>query len=145
MKQVKISEFKIDNCIAYMIQQITGDTTQEILGYFHSIAMFVGDDIAKKSRARWVTKDIILFYKETPIPYRLVIHGGSPREIVDMRVDVCFPKKPLTQDVTGLIDRILEVDFGLSDDDNMSKFVKPELKSPRCLKPVREKQNEQRK
>lgn len=144
MKEVKIIEFKIDNNIAYLIQQVTGDSTQEILGYFHGISMFVGEDIAKKSKASWITKDIILFYKDTSIPYRLIIHGENPTQKVHIRVEVCFPKKSIEQDVTDLMNRVVEVGLGLIEEDPMPKFAKPELKSPRCLKPVRLKQDEQR-
>ena len=148
MKAVSIEQFKIDNSVAYLIQQVSGDSTQEILGYFHGIAMFVGEDIAKKSKASWITKDIVLFYKETPIPFRLIIHGESPTAKVAMNVEVCFPKKSIEQieqDVTDLMDKVLEVGLGLAEEDPMPKFLKPELKSPRCLRTVRIKQDEQRK
>lgn len=145
MKSVSIEKFKIDNNVAYLIQQVSGDSTQEILGYFHGIAMFVGEDIAKKSKASWITKDIILFYKETPIPFRLIIHGGSPTTKVAMNVEVCFPKKSVEQDVTDLMDKVLEVGLGLIEEDPMPKFGKPELKSPKCLRTVRIQQDEQRK
>ncbi len=145
MKTVSIERFKIDKNIAYLIQQVTGDSTQEILGYFHGISMFVGEDIAKSSKASWITKDIILFYKETPIPYRLIIGGGNPSVKVAMNVEVSFPKKSVEQDVTELMDKVLEVGLGLVAEDPMPKFEKPELKSPRCLRTVRIKQDEQRK
>jgi hypothetical protein len=145
MKPVTVKEFKIDNNIAYLIQQSTGDTTQEILGYFYGIATFVGEDIAKSSRASFLNKDIILYYKETPIPYRLQIHGGNPREKVDMRIDISFPKLTTVQNVTELMDKVVEAGLGLIEEEEMPKFTKPNLKTPRCLKSVRIAQDEQRK
>jgi hypothetical protein len=144
VKSVSINRFDIDNNIAYLIQQITNDSTQEILGYFYGIAIFVGEDIAKSSRASWLSKDIILYYKETPIPYRLQISGGSPKESVRMNISIGFPKSMIHQNVTGLMDKIVESGLGLTEEDNMPKFNRPELKTPRCLKSVRIAQNEQR-
>lgn len=145
MKPVTVKQFKVDNNIAYIIQQVTGDSTQEILGYFYGIATFVGEDIAKSSRASFLSKDIILYYKETAIPFKLRIHGGSPREKVDMRVEICFPKASAIIDVTDLMNKVVESGLGLCEEEDMAKFSKPLLKSPRCLRSVRIAQDEQRK
>jgi len=148
MRSVNIAKFSIDNNIAYMIQQITGDSTQEILGYFHGIATFVGDDVAKTSKAtRWIEKNVILFYKETSIPFRLRIDAGRLSDNMKLSVSVGFPKKSVEQDVSALMSKVVEVGLGLAEEglDDMPKFDKPILKTPRCLRSVRLKQEEERK
>lgn len=137
MRTAKINNFNVNSYVAYMIQQSTGDTTQEILGYFYGIAMFVGEDIAKTSKARWLSKEIVLFYKDSCIPYQIKIDGGYPTDNIKLNVTVGFPKKSIQQDVTNLMNSIVETGLGLSDDSNMPKFERPALKTPRCLRTVR--------
>ena len=146
LKSIKIGRFAIDSNIAYVIQQVTGDPTHEILGYFHGIASYVGDDILKNSKAQyWVEKNVILFYKESSIPFRLRIDGGRPKDNIVLNVSVSFPKKSTEHDCSELMSRIVETGLGLSEEEDMAKFAKPELKTPRCLKSVRLKQEEERK
>ena len=111
MNKVKVREFKLDKALGYLIQNITGDSTQEILGYFYGISQFVIDDINKSSRARWLDKNVILFYKETPITYRLRISGSGPSSKYSnnpsVSIDVTFPKENSAFDLTNLMDAML--------------------------------------
>lgn len=146
MRTVKIAKFAIDNNIAYMIQQITSESTQEILAYFHGIGTYVGEDIAKNSKAQsWIEKNVILFYKDTSIPFRLRIQSGRLSDNMELSVTVSFPKKETFHDVSALMSKVVEVGLGLSDEEDMPKFDKPILKAPKCLKTVRIQQEEQRK
>lgn len=148
MKSVSIGRFSIDSNIAYVIQSVTGDSTQEILGYFHGIASYVGEDILKNSKAQyWIEKNVILFYKESAIPFRLRIHGGRPSDAnrnINLSVSVDFPKKTQDHDCSELMSRIVESGLGLAEEEDMPKFAKPELKTPRCLKSVRLQQEANR-
>lgn len=140
-KQVRVREFKVDKAIGYLIQNITGDSTQEILGYFYGITNFVLEDINKTSKASFLDKNIILFYKETPITYRIRITGSGPTsrysEKPSVNIDVTFPKENSKFDVTELMNAIVESGLGLTDEQNMPKFEKPELKTPKALRQVR--------
>lgn len=142
MNTVKVREFKLDKALGYLIQNITGDSTQEILGYFYGISQFVVDDINKSSRARWLDKNIILFYKETPITYRLRISGSGPSskysDKPSVSIDVTFPKENSSFDLTNLMDAIVESGLGLSTEENtMPLFEKPMFKTPKSLRKVR--------
>lgn len=134
-------QVKVDKAIGYLIQGITGDSTQEILGYFYGIATFVLEDINKTSKASWLDKNIILFYKETPITYRIRITGPGPTsrysEKPSVGIDVTFPKENSAFDVTELMNAVVESGLGLTDEENMPKFEKPELKTPKALRKVR--------
>lgn len=145
-KQVRVKEFKVDKAIGYLIQNITGDSTQEILGYFYGIATFVLEDINKTSKATWLDKNIILFYKETPITYRIRITGPGPTsrysEKPSVGIDVTFPKENSSFDVTELMNAVVESGLGLTEEENMPKFEKPILKTPRSLRKIRIEQEE---
>ena len=141
MNKVKVREFKLDKALGYLIQNITGDSTQEILGYFYGISQFVIDDINKSSRARWLDKNVILFYKETPITYRLRISGSGPSSKYSnpsVSIDVTFPKENSSFDLTNLMDAIVESGLGLSTEEHtMPLFEKPMFKTPKALRKVR--------
>jgi hypothetical protein len=147
VKHIKMREFTLDRSLGYLIQNITKDSTQEILGYFHGIAQFVIDDLSKSSKASWFDKNIVLFYKETAISFRIRLRGRgtaySDREpYID--VDVTYPKETEEFKVTDLMNAVVEAGLGLADDQNLPLFERPELKTPRCLRKVRIAQNEQR-
>lgn len=146
MKQIKVRSFRIDKSLGYLIQNTTNDSTQEVLGYFYGIAQFVIDDINKSSKATWLDKNIILFYKETPITYRIRITGPGPSsrysEKPSVDIEVTFPKENSVFDVTELMNAVVESGLGLSDEQNMPLFEKPELKTPRALRKVRIAQEE---
>lgn len=128
-----------------MIQEITKDPTEEILSFFYGITSFVMDDIIKNSKASFISKEIILFYKDTPVPFKIALSGGNPQaESVRVAVVVSVPKSLEHQDVSGLMDRIVESGLGLAEQEPMPVFEKPILKTPKCLKAIRIQQNEQR-
>lgn len=142
---IKVRSFNIDKALGYLIQGITKDSTQEILTYFYGTAAFVIDDLAKTSKAMWLNKDIVLFYKETPITYRIKIHGSGPG-IVNSRwggsepgvsIDVTFPKDSSNYNVTELMNAAVESGLGLTDEQNMPAFDRPNLKTPKALRKVR--------
>lgn len=148
MKAIRIDQFKVNKSLAYLIQQVTKDSTQEILGYFFGIANFVADDAFKKSKASYTNKDIVLFYKDTPITFKIKIHCGNIQ--VNNKsgwwaVNVGFPTEVDNQDITELMTKVMEVGLGLIEEEAIAPFEKPTLKTPGCLRKVRIAQNEQRK
>lgn len=150
MRQIKVRKFNLDRSLGYMIQNMTGDSTQEILGYFYGIASFVLDDLSKTSKATFLNKDVVLFYKETAITYRIRIQGSGPGNIYNtergpqVEIDVTYPKDKDAFDVADLMNAIMESGLGLTDGQNMPRFERPELKTPKCLRQVRIAQNERR-
>lgn len=146
MKSIKVRSFNIDKALGYLIQGITKDSTQEILTYFYGTAQFVIDDLSKTSKAMWLNKDIVLFYKETPITYRIKIHGSGPGiansswgrgSEPGVNIDVTFPKDSSNFNVTEILNAAVESGLGLTDDQNMPAFDRPNLKTPKSLRKVR--------
>ena len=146
---LKIDEFKVNKSLAYLIQQVTKDSTQEILAYFYGISTFVIEDVYKKSKAHYVNKDIVLFYKETAISFRLKIYCGgiqgvSTHDKKRQAIAVSFPNSEESQNITDLMSKVVECGLGLIEEEEMPRFEKPELKTPACLRKIRIEQNEQR-
>ena len=148
MKQIKVRNFNIDRSLGYLIQNSSGDSTQEILGYFYGVASFVLEDLSKTSKATWLDKDIVLFYKETAISYRIRIRGPGPgsRYVGErgVEINVTYPKDTDNYDVAELMNAIVESGLQLTDEHNMPSFDRPQLKTPKCLKQIRIAQNEKR-
>lgn len=144
-KAYKVRRFEVDRNLGYLIQQSTKDSTQEILTYFYGIASFVMDDILKNSKASWISKDVILYYKDTPIAFKIALHGSDPRQLnVTVMISVSFPKTSEQFSASDLMTSAFETGMGLTDEENMPEFGRPDLKTPKCLRDVRIKQNEQR-
>ena len=146
MTPVKIEIFTVDKSLAYLIQNITNDSSQEILTYFYGIASFVVDDISKISKAVWLDKKIVLFYKETPISFCIRIKGAGPgisktrfadKHIPLVKIEVSYPSGSSEFEVAELMNAAVESGLGLADEHNMPQFTRPELKTPRCLRKVR--------
>ena len=151
MKSLKVRSFTIDKALGFLIQGVTKDPTQEILTYFYGIAQFVIDDLSKTSKATYLDKNIILFYKETPITYRIRIQGSGPkaRSYYDnadfqphVSIDVTFPKDSSNFEVGELMNAAVESGLGLTDENNMPAFERPQLKTPKSLRQVRLAQEE---
>jgi len=146
MRTFKVRVFEVDNNLGYLIQQSTKDSTQEILAYFYGVAQFVLSDLIKTSKASFLNKTIVLFYKDTPISYRVQLSGPSFQrsEVTGVNVAVSFPKMSQRHDTSELMNAIVESGLGLTSEANMKEFERPNLKAPRCLKDIKMRQHKQR-
>lgn len=148
MESVKANGFKVNSSLAYLIQQVTKDSTQEILAYLYGVAAFVADEVYKKSKAGYTNKDIILFYKDTPITFRIKMYiGGIQRDNGDRKywnASVGYPSQTDDKDITELMNTVVETGLGLTTEEELPKFERPMLKTPACLRKVRIAQDEQR-
>lgn len=144
MEDFNIRLYDVDRNLGYVIQQVTGDSTQEILSYFFRVAQFALIEICKKTKANYLNKTIILHYKDTPIVYAIKIFAGSLHSEPRADINVKFPSKSQQFDVKELMMSIVESGLELTDSHNLPKFNRPELKTPKCLRKVKEAQDEQR-
>ena len=148
MTPVKVSNFKVNKSLAYLIQQITKDSTQEILAYFFGISSFVANEVYEKSKASYTNKDIVLFYKDTPITFKIKMHCGGIQRVENYgrhwSASVGFPTQVEDQDITDLMTKVMETGLGLIEEDAIKPFERPILKTPACLRKVRIAQDEQR-
>lgn len=144
MNDFHIRLYDVDRNLGYLIQQITGDSTQEILAYFFRVAQFALVEIRKSTKARYTQKTITLHYKYTPIPYSIKLFAGGLHDEPRADISVKFPIKSQQHDIKELMTSMVESGLELTDTNNLPAFERPELKTPRCLQKVREAQNEQR-
>ena len=149
-RNIKIHRFNIDKNLAYAIQNITNEPTEEILAYFLGIGTFVGEDAITSKKAIRLKKELILFYKETSIPFKLDIWGSYHDRLqnvdtINASISVKFPVRSRQLDVTELISKVTEIGLGLIEsDDSLPKFEKPLLRAPHCLRDIRVKQNDRK-
>lgn len=139
---IKFERFTFDNNLAFLIQQVTGDSTREIMSYFYDLAMFTAESSVRESNARNLSKSVVLTYKNTAIPYRLDIwthYRWQQKETVPIFVDLRFPKESGHLDCTSFANEIAEIGLGLVSEETltMPKFDKPTFKTPRFLKQLR--------
>ena len=134
MKQYKINSFQVDRNLGYLIQATTKDTSQEILTYFYGTTQFVLDSLIKKSKASFINKIIVLFYKDTPITFRIQISGSGPAQAnPSVTVKVNFPQTIAPYDVAELLTAAVESGLGLTEEqDNIAPFGRPQLKIGRA-------------
>lgn len=145
MEDWEVRLYDVDRNLGYVIQQVTGDSTQEILSYFFRVAQFALIEMRKKTKAGYFNKTIILHYKDTPIVYAIKLFaGGLQSDEPRCDISVKFPGRSQQHDVKELMNSIVESGLDLTDDNNLPAFERPELKTPKCLRKVKEAQDEQR-
>lgn len=139
---IKFENFKFDNNLAFLIQQVTSESSRDILSYFYELANFMAENSIKESNASFLKKSVVLTYKNTPIPYRLDMwsrYRWQEKDIVPIYVDLRFPKENSYLDCTNFANEIAEIGLGLVSEETlaMDKFEKPTFKTPRFLKQLR--------
>lgn len=145
MKSFKVRDYSVDSNLGYLIQQITKDPTHEVLAYFYGVSQFVMAELLRKSKASWINKDVILFYKDTPITYRINLSGAGPgREKPNISIKVTFPRNDESHKVDEIMTAVMESGLTLTGEHTMDAFPTPQLKTPKCLTKVRIAQDEQR-
>lgn len=126
----KIKSFKADTNLLYLIQQVTKDSSAEIVLYFNDISQqFISNT---RSKAKWLNKNTNHFYKDSNIPYRLNIHYSSYGDI--FYVKVTFPQSIDELDISNAITSLLETTLDLEGSKPLAPFTRPKIKIPNELK-----------
>jgi hypothetical protein len=119
----------------YLIQGVSGHTTEQILSYFYSIANGVAESyMQKKKLARRVNKILEWHYEGFDIvPYKMNVFsdwGVSNLNAVTLSVEVTFPRKFSYVDVTEMLNSIVENSIGLDGAEPWPAFEKPRTRVP---------------
>ena len=136
---IKVTRFTTDDNLLYVIQQLTKESSIDILNYFYEMAIVVADDAATSSKAYRLFKTIQMPYKDTVIPFKLCIWGMEPlKEMLrsgayNVCVDVKFKSKWGRRSIDNFSDTLMERGLELCKDD-LPPFDVPKLRTPRCLK-----------
>lgn len=142
--KVKLEQFAVDNNLMYLIQGVTKLPTQDILGYFYSMANTLTEEGLKHCKARQFKRRLDYFYPDTPIPFRLEVwsnYGSLPlyrtgdvTSPLKVHVEVSFPKKAIYSDVSDMVTQFTEVGLGLVEGEDLPKFDKPATRIPRGMR-----------
>jgi len=141
-KQFTFKTFSVDSNLMYLIQKVSGHTTEQILSYFYSMAHGVSENYMKKKRlANAINKTLQWHYQGFDcIPYKLNVYshwnrGGHENETtVGLYVTVNFPKNSSNIDVAEVLNTIVESSIGLDGSQSMEPFPRPMTKVPAGFK-----------
>lgn len=152
------TSLNVDSFLLYLIQQVTGESSVEILGFFNDFGRAVAQIGAekRKSNTQTIRKDIRDFYPKSAIPFKLLIKGhySSWRSVKEEYIDangkvqwkwnniqdphyfasisVSFPEASQHFD-SGVIDNMLLEKMLLGGDD-LPPFKQPDPRTPKMFK-----------
>ncbi len=133
-----IRRFDVDSNLMYLIQNITGHSTNQILSYFYSMATSMTDHYLKKNKiARYINKQLKWHYEGYPsIPYNIQVYSAAVKDelSIGLYISVKFPKSTTTIDVADMVNKIVESSIGLEGSEPMPPFDKPITKVPAGFK-----------
>lgn len=133
--------FAPDAGLMYLIQQVTKQSTDEILGFFYDFGkqVFITGVANMKEHQRDIRKDIRALYPNTAIPFKMLVEGGKDRynyhtkkSCMSGRIYVQFPDNPSYIDTTKLIDMIMEKQ--LLGGSSLPPFEEPKSRTPKMYK-----------
>lgn len=135
---IRIVNFETHVALVHTIQAMTNESTADILSYFHGLAMNIADNAFKQYGNKRFSKDLVWYYKDTCMPYRLTVakawHFESTSER-DVNVDVKFPGQLFKVNAKSLVDDITAAAL-LQDPNTLAKFPKPKTRVPKGLNDV---------
>jgi hypothetical protein len=129
----RIENFVVDENLMYLIQQVTGDTTEDILFYFFNLASSIIEETFAKSRARQYHRTLGWHYRSTAVPYKLEIYG-SWMDKSKIYVGVKFPQSRSDVDVATMVNNLVERGLQLDNAESLPKFENPKTKIPQGFK-----------
>lgn len=138
-RQFTITDFVVDSNLMYLIQKVTGHSTDKILSYFFGTASGVAETyLKKKNLARQVNKTLEWHYEGfDAIPYRIkVLSRWLPADTIHIKlyVSVEFPKNNAYINVTDMMNSIVESSIGLEGSEPLPNFPSPRTKVPAGFK-----------
>lgn len=117
----------------YLIQQITKQPTDEILGFFYDFGKEVFIIGMENMGGRSIRKDIQAMYPGTDIPFKMLVkgykgYGQGPTGTIE----VTFPDNPTYMDTEKLMEMIMEK--VLLGGTSLPPFEPPKSRTPKMYK-----------
>lgn len=137
----KMLRFKPDAGLLYLVQQITGETSDEILGFFYDFSkqVFTEGMHNMKPNQREIRKKIEAMYPGTSIPFLITVDGSRLKNFNEEGTfyysgDACvtFPQNPSYMNTEKLMDVIIERQ--LLGGSSLPQFEPPPSKTPKMYK-----------
>lgn len=139
---VHIKTFRADSNMLYLIQNLTKESSNSILSYFHDMALSIADHYVTRQcelnkRPIRINKTLKWHYKDTCIPYRLSVYSWSPDQnklSMPLFVSLAFPPAAEHIDVTSMLNSTVENIFGLEGAVELPPFERPNTRIPSGFK-----------
>jgi hypothetical protein len=117
----------------YLIQQVTKQPTDEILGFFYDFGKEVFIVGMKNMEGRSIRKDIQAMYPGTVIPFKMLVKGHKGYgQGPSGNIEVTFPDNPTYMDTDKLMDMIMEKQ--LLGGTSLPDFDPPASRTPKMYK-----------
>lgn len=129
----KMISFRPDAGLMYLIQQVTKQTTDEILGFFYDFGKQIAIEGIAKMEGRSIRKDIQAMYPNTAIPFKILVKGHRGYgQGASASVEVTFPDNPTYMDTEKLMEMIMEKQ--LLGGSSLPDFEPPKSRTPKMYK-----------
>lgn len=130
--QEKMLSFNLDAGLMYLIQQVTKQSTDEILGFFYDFSKEVAIEGMAKMKGRSIRKDIQIMYPNTCIPFRILVNGSIKPYGAKASIEITFPSNPTYINTEKLTEMIIERE--LLGGSALPDFEAPKSRTPKMYK-----------
>ena len=124
----------------YLIQQVTKDSSGDIIMYFHHLATVIVEGRLKKKQDGMLNKNLTYTYRDSHIPYRMSVKtypwDNGQDDYRTILVKVAFPQSLSEVDIASTIDKILESGLGLEGSTPVEPFLPPPIRIPLEVKSI---------
>ena len=136
----KVSRFVADENLMYLIQSVTQESTEDIIGFFHNTALKIAEDSirdlsSRNKEIKTLNKVYRWNYKNTIVPFKMDVYTrygeNFAKLIIDLYVTIKFPETKKYIDITNMMSISVENSLGLEGASNLPKFNKPKTRKPR--------------
>jgi len=135
MRTYNIASMTYDYNLMYLIQQTTGQATEDIVSYLYEVSNGTIIESLKTTKAQRLSKCIKYFYPNTHIPIKIKLDslpfawGGTVH--CTIHIEFCNQHQKLTsEELQYLAQANLEKNLGLSEGVKLDKVEKMKLKIP---------------
>jgi hypothetical protein len=135
----KVDYFRVDQNLMYLIQNVTKQSTADILCYFNNLALNIAEDYVSRHPTKRINKTLAWHYKDSFIPYKLEVYTWYNEEINKntlrkLYITVNFPIKRDCIDAAKMMDSIVEYGLNLDGSEQLPNFEKPFTRVPAGFK-----------
>lgn len=133
----KMLTFRPDAGLMYLVQQVTGQSSDEILGFFYDFGkeIFIIGIKNMKENQRDIRKNVEAIYPGTAIPFLINVEGGK-RGYGDLgyggTILATFPSNPIYMETEQLLEMIVEKN--LLGGSSLPPFEPPKCHTPKMYK-----------
>lgn len=132
---MKLQTFNADSNLLYLIQQVTKQSSADILNYFYSTAMAIIETSLVKSTAQYPRRKLKMCYPNTAIPFQLEVWYNKYYKVdgqdTQVTCNVVFPKIQMHfNNLADIANQIAEAHLLGGKEPKIDPFEAPALRAP---------------